>query len=76
MKITRGFTSSDGQSGGGVSEGRKASSAGVGGGNVDVEKMQAKGKEVLKNAGMGAKGLFAKGRSRFGRGGGGGGEKV
>jgi len=72
MKITKGFTSSDGV-GGGSGEGRKTSGSGGVGGNVDVEKMQAKGKEVLKSAGMGAKGLFAKGRSRFGRGGG---EKV
>lgn len=38
-----------------------------GGGHVDVEKMQAKGKDFLKGAGAGAKGLFAKGKSRFGR---------
>ena len=33
----------------------------------DVEKMQAKGKDFMKSAGAGAKGLFAKGKSRFGR---------
>jgi hypothetical protein len=36
-------------------------------GQVDVEKMQAKGKDFMKSAGAGAKGLFAKGKSRFGR---------
>jgi hypothetical protein len=40
-----------------------------GGGHADVEKMQAKGKDFMKSAGAGAKGLFAKGKSRFGRGG-------
>jgi hypothetical protein len=29
--------------------------------------MQAKGKDFMKSAGAGAKGLFAKGKSRFGR---------
>jgi hypothetical protein len=38
-----------------------------GGGHADVEKMQAKGKDFMKSAGAGAKGLFAKGKSRFGR---------
>jgi hypothetical protein len=37
------------------------------GGHADVEKMQAKGKDFMKSAGAGAKGLFAKGKSRFGR---------
>ena len=37
------------------------------GGHADVEKMQAKGKDFIKSAGAGAKGLFAKGKSRFGR---------
>lgn len=45
------------------------SGSGSGGGHVDVEKMQAKGKDFMKSAGAGAKGLFAKGKSRFGRGG-------
>ena len=40
-----------------------------GGGHGDVEKMQTKGKDFMKSAGAGAKGLFAKGKSRFGRGG-------
>lgn len=40
-----------------------------GSGHADVEKMQAKGKDFMKSAGAGAKGLFAKGKSRFGRGG-------
>jgi hypothetical protein len=39
------------------------------GGNADVDKIQAKGKDFMKSAGAGAKGLFAKGKSRFGRGG-------
>lgn len=38
-------------------------------GHADVEKMQTKGKDFMKSAGAGAKGLFAKGKSRFGRGG-------
>lgn len=46
-----------------------APESGSSGGHVDVEKMQAKGKDFMKSAGAGAKGLFAKGKSRFGRGG-------
>jgi hypothetical protein len=37
------------------------------GSNADVDKIQAKGKDFMKSAGAGAKGLFAKGKSRFGR---------
>ena len=46
-----------------------APTSGSSGGHADVEKMQAKGKDFMKSAGAGAKGLFAKGKSRFGRGG-------
>ncbi|KAK3072733.1 hypothetical protein LTR53_006267 [Teratosphaeriaceae sp. CCFEE 6253] len=34
---------------------------------IDVEKMQQKGKEIMKSVGGGAKGLFQRGKSRFGR---------
>ncbi|KAK5692134.1 hypothetical protein LTR97_011308 [Elasticomyces elasticus] len=35
---------------------------------IDVEKYQQKGKEIMKSVGGGAKGLFQRGKSRFGRG--------
>ncbi|KAK6436701.1 hypothetical protein LTR95_007109 [Oleoguttula sp. CCFEE 5521] len=38
------------------------------GSGVDVKELQMKGKDMMKSAGAGAKGLFAKGKSRFGRG--------
>ncbi|KAK5679269.1 hypothetical protein LTS10_008084 [Elasticomyces elasticus] len=36
--------------------------------SIDVEKYQQKGKEIMKSVGGGAKGLFQRGKSRFGRG--------
>ncbi|KAK0829370.1 hypothetical protein LTR73_004314 [Friedmanniomyces endolithicus] len=43
------------------------SGGGIGGAEMDVEKMQQKGKELMKSVGGGAKGLFQRGKSRFGR---------
>ncbi|KAK5164283.1 uncharacterized protein LTR77_009977 [Saxophila tyrrhenica] len=65
---------SAGASLGGAGAGASASGgAGAEGGGVDMEKLQQRGKAVMKGAGVlggkgvsGAKGLLAKGRSRFG----------
>ncbi|KAF2214271.1 hypothetical protein CERZMDRAFT_90303 [Cercospora zeae-maydis SCOH1-5] len=64
-----GRTASAGGAPGGLSSSDNAS----GSGGVDLDRVQQKGKEFMKNAGVfgskagaGAKGLLAKGRSRFG----------
>ncbi|KAK0842258.1 hypothetical protein LTR03_009403 [Friedmanniomyces endolithicus] len=49
------------------SRSRTGLQSGGGGGEMDVEKMQQKGKELMKSVGGGAKGLFQRGKSRFGR---------
>jgi len=45
---------------------------------IDIDRVQQRGKDLMKSAGAGAKGLFAKGRNRFGtlKGHSGGGDKV
>lgn len=45
---------------------------------IDMDRVQQRGKDLMKSAGAGAKGLFAKGRNRFGtlKGQSGGGDKV
>lgn len=79
-KFTNRFASGEGQRSTSITsqdEGAPAASASSGSGatRLDTEKMQQRGKEFMKSAGVfggkaqaGAKGLFAKGKSRFGGG--------
>ena len=73
-KFTKQFGSSaDPQRSASVNAGSSGGAGSTTGGSVDMDKLQQRGKDLVKGAGVlggkaqaGAKGLFAKGKSRFG----------